>query len=323
MSGDQGHRGDSISTGNRNMVRIIAAAIAVFVILFFFNFVMLIILYYGRSQGIFHMNTWNEYPLYSALFWLFEGGLFALIAGFFVGGNSWHEALFDRLQMKPDRLKANYLAIGVIIGALSIVATNVLSTLIASFLYQGQILSYVEQGMLGEAAIEMVPRLIYCAGMVMLLQGYFQRTLADRYGPMAGICGAAILFTLMSIFSVGFLGKLLYPTLWLPYLLIGIIVAYLYHVSKTIYLPIGFIFAWGWFDYVSLGFFSDAVWFPNVGSIFGISVMEGTWHIRTLIILAILAIIWYAGRKYPMDIPGLKGRIKSTAAGFLDRMTRD
>jgi membrane protease YdiL (CAAX protease family) len=186
----------------------------------------------------------------------------------------------------------------------------------------------------------LVPVLAMCAGKVALIQGFFQRMLSEKYGTIAGVLIAAFIFMILELFPKGI------PQLWsLPFwqvndefFLVGAVIAYLFYWTKSLYMPIGFLFAWK-ITYYILNTIQLETWphhfspvtlignypMPILDEFHLIDAMYITvgYGMKVLFLLITLAMIWHFRNKTREDLNLLKSRIKNASKSFLSNLARD
>lgn len=291
------------------------ALIAVWVIIAIFWVIIRVVLSYLRPWWAFwwEFDT-GAYPVYTAIYYLLYGGMLLVLAGLLVTKKGWHEALFDELQLTMSRPAMNYFAIGLIVGTFAILAIHLVLTLSSIYLFKGQLYTGLDPEKLAFAILLIVPQLVLSIGLAALIQGYFQRTISKNYGWMAGIMVAAFVFTLLSIFPS--LARLLAPQYLANYFITGVIIAYLFHLSKSIYMPIGFSFAWYLFPHIENGFMAVG-WIGSVIPTFlGLSINMIEYLLRVSILLLVLALVWHFGHKPQEELDQLKGKLRNAVEFF-------
>jgi hypothetical protein len=93
----------------------------------------------------------------------------------------------------------------------------------------------------------------------------------------------------------------------------GIIMAYMFIRSKSLYMPIGYIFAWHLFYYVFQGFVSLSF----IGATFpGYNVYVVSSLLQVLISFLVLALVWYFYSDLPEGSGGLKSKLQNVADFF-------
>ena len=120
----------------------------------------------------------GRYPLYDAMDILLDGAMLTVLACLLVTNKSWHETLFDELQLKISRRAMNYFAGGLIIGAFAVIALDLVTMLSDTYLFKGFLEIGFRSDRLAVAALLMIPLLVESIGSVVLIQGYFQRTIS-------------------------------------------------------------------------------------------------------------------------------------------------
>jgi hypothetical protein len=110
------------------------------------------------------------------------------------------------------------------------------------FLYGGKLYVSVYWDLLIVGLLSVLPQLVMYIGLLALLQGYFQRSFTGRYGAAEGLLGVTLLYLLLTIFPSN-IDALAVPEISAQYVLPGIIIGYLYLVSRSPYLSIGFMVA--------------------------------------------------------------------------------
>jgi hypothetical protein len=300
-------------------IRMALAAIAVLIILLIFRIFMILAGFLMKNEGWMFRDMFGEYPVYNALFDIAMGIMLLIVAGFFVGGKSWKEALFDRLRLAPDGRNARLLVIGLIIGLIAAVGTNLMLSMMDLFLYGGHFYVQLYEDMLATGLVSMLPRLVMYVGLMALLLGYFQRRLTDRYGTAAGLLGVTLLYLQFTIFPSN-MGMLAVPEISARYVLTGVVIGYLYLVTKSPYPSIGLMVAWNsfWDIYNSV--------FHTIPS-FGGQIVPGDSRIYvvayTLIIAQVftLVLIWYLySSPWKMTGDRLKG-LGNALYQFFSRLT--
>ncbi len=288
----------------RPAIRMGLAFIAVLIILLIFRISMLFAFFLMKNEGWMFRDMFGEYPIYNALFDIAMGILLLIVAGFFVGGNTWKEALFDRLGLAPDRRNARLLVNGLIIGLIASAGTNLLLSLMDIFLYGGKLYVSMYWDMLIVGLLSVLPQLVMYIGLLALLQGYFQRSLTGRYGAAGGLLGVTLLYLLLTIFPSN-IGSLRIPEISGQYVLTGIIIGYLYLVSRSPYLSIGFMIALNSFWDMYYSVFHVIPWkdgFMGISHVYGDAYMMIAAKVLTLVL------IWFLYRS-PWNMTGdrLKG----------------
>ncbi len=273
-------------------IRMVLAFIAVLIILIIFQISMFFAFFLMKNEGWMFRDMFGEYPIYNGLFDIARGIMLLIVAGFFVGGNTWKEALFDRLRLAPDSRNARLLINGLIIGLIASAGTNLLLSLMDMFLYGGKFYTWLYWDPLIVGLLSVLPRLVMYIGLLALLQGYFQRSLTDRYGAAEGLLGVTLLYLLFMIFPSN-IGALAVPEILVQYVLTGIIIGYLYLVSRSPYLSIGFIVALNSFWYMYYSVFQVIPWkdgFMGVSHVYGSAYMMIAAKVLTLVL------IWFVYR---------------------------
>lgn len=292
------------------------ALIAVWVVTFIFVVIIKVILSaYLRPLWV----SWWEYdtgryPIYSAIYVLLSGILMLALAGILVAKKGWHAAFFDELQLNLSRKAMNYFIIGLIIGAVGILALSLVTDLSDTYLFKS--LTFV--GFMPEkfavAVLLIVPLLVLSIGEVALIQGYFQRTISKNYGWVAGLFVAAFIFLLLRDFPhlIAFIDA---PLIFTGDFMIGVLIAYLFMRYRSLYLSIGFIFAWYLFSYIYVGFVSVG-WITTIPTVQGLSMDMVTYVLQMVIPFLILMIAWHIGDKSPDELEELKGKLKNAVDFF-------
>lgn len=256
----------------------------------------------------------GRYPVYSAIHYLLYGCLMFILACLLVMKKGWHVALFDELQPKINRQTMNYFGIGLIVGALAIIALNTITTLFDTYLFSGFLYVGFISERLAVAALYIVPLLVQSIGLVVLTQGYFQRTISKNYGWLAGLIVAAFIFMILMNLPV-LTGFFYNPLYFAGDLITGFIIAYLFMRTKSIYMPIGYVFAWYLFSFVYDGFTSVA-WMGSVATFNGFSIDLVTYILRMLIPFIVLELIWYFGDKSSEELVELQGKLANAVSFF-------
>lgn len=256
----------------------------------------------------------GRYPVYSAIYNLLFGCILFALAVLPVAKKGWRAALFDELQLKISKPAMNYFAIGLGIGAFTVVAIDLVTTLSEAYLFNGFLYVGLISERLAVAVLMIVPLLVLSIGQVALVQGYFQRTISKNYGSMAGLIVAAFIITLLFIFPN--LSGFLYSPLYVAgYLITGFVIAYLFMRSKSLYMPIGFTFAW----YVLSRFwdgFTSVYWGRTIPTFHGFSLDLFTYTLMMLIPFLVLQLVWYFGDKPPEELDELKERLHNAVNFF-------
>ncbi len=306
------------------------ALIAVSIVILIFQiFFTLVLSDYLRPLWAF----WSEldtgrYPVHNAIFYLLYGVCLLVLANLLVINKGWTEALFDELQLTISKPALNYLLIGLIVGAVAAITLDVVQTISGVYLFNEFLYIGLIPGRLAEAVLFIIPLLVYSAGQVALVLGYFQRTISKNYGQAAGLIVAVFIY--MLLFGFPNISLLLqssrYPDLFTVYgimitssfiqtIIIGITIAYLFLRSKSPYLPIGFIFALHLFSYVFDGFVSSH--FTGFGSVFpGYYEYPVSSMLQALISFLVLVFIWYFYHDYPESLRRLKGKLQNVVDFF-------
>ncbi len=295
------------------------AFIAVLVFFFiFYVFKSVVISGYLRPWWIFwQIYDTGRYPLYDAINFLFDGGMLLVLACLLVTNKSWYETLFDELQLKISRQAMNYFASGLIIGAFVVIALSLATTLSETYLFRGFMAIGFRSDRLSVAALLMIPLLAESIGSVVLIQGYFQRTISKNYGGTAGIIIAAFICMIVSIFP--HLAWLFAPQYLADYFLTGVVIASLFYLSKSIYMSIGFVFASALFSR-AYDVFVSVYWGASIPTFLGVSVDLAAYLIKVFMLFLVLALIWYFGYRSPEEFNKLTSRLKNAVTTILSRI---
>jgi membrane protease YdiL (CAAX protease family) len=241
---------------------------------------------------------WGNLSLYLPVYYLLYGCLLLVLAGILATNNDWHVA-FDNLQLTIRRTSMNYFMIGLIVGAFAAITLGLLQVLVDALLFSGSLSIGLIPSHLELAVILIIPYLVLCIGLVALIQGYFQRKLSNNSADN-GIFIAALIYTILPFFS-NVPTHVLDPFFLASSFIMGIIIAYLFIKSKSLYLPIGFLFGWGVFGRIEDGFMSvNPEWFAK--TFLGFSANETSYVLRLLVMLLVLALIWYFSYILPEKI---------------------
>ena len=259
----------------------------------------------------------GRYPLYDAMDLLLDGAMLTVLACLLVTNKSWHETLFDELQLKISRRAMNYFAGGLIIGAFAVIALDLVTMLSDTYLFKGFLDIGFRSDRLAVAALLMIPLLVESIGSVVLIQGYFQRTISKNYGGVAGIIVAAFISMIVSIFP--HLAWLLAPQYLVDYFLTGVVIASLFYLSKSVYMSIGFVFASALFSRI-YGVFTSVYWGVSIPTFLGVSESLIAYLIKVLMLALVLALIWYFGYRSPGELSKLTGRLKNVVTTVLSRI---
>jgi membrane protease YdiL (CAAX protease family) len=302
-------------------LKAVLALIAVLVILFVFYVAWDFSSYYFWDFLDMWTNSMMEHPLYEALFSLMFGIVLLVLAGLLVGGGDWRETFLDRLQLKPDARKKAGFALGTMIGAATAIAISVVTTLMLACLFGVRFSVGLQPDLLATAVLLAIPMLIGSVGEVILIQGFFQRKLTDTYDIFVGVIAAALIYMVLEAFPYH-IYWLFEPQYKADIFFTGIIIAYLFYRSKSVFMPIGFLFARNLFSYV-FNAFVGVSWVGERLDFHGVPDYLAVYFIRLIIIFMALVFVWYFENKTQDELKQTLDRIKSVADVFLTRITRD
>lgn len=257
----------------------------------------------------------GRYPLYTAIYDLLFGCILFATAVLLAAKKGWHAAIFDELNLAWSKPAMDYFAIGLVIGAFTMVVIDLVMTLSEAYLFNGFLYVGLISERLAVAVLLIIPLLVLSVGQVALVQGYFQRTIAKNYGSMAGLIVAAFIITLLFIFP-NLSGVLYSPLSVAGYLITGFVIAYLFMRSESLYMPIGFTFAWYLLSRLWEGF-TSIYWGKTIPTFHGLSLDLFMYALRMLIPFLVLELVWYFGDKPPEELGELKDKIKNVAGSFL------
>jgi hypothetical protein len=268
--------------------RIDIALIVVLIVTYIFNVIIGILNIFGLWPV-----SWGSLSLNLPVYYLLYGCLLLVLAGILVSNNVWHVS-FDKLQLAIRERSFYYFAIGLIVGAFAAIALGLLQGLVDAFLFNGSLSIGLISNKLELEAILIVPTLVLNIGLVALIQGYFQRKLSNNSAD-SGIFIAAFIYLILPIFTN--VPKLVFDPFFIAgSFIIGVIIAYMFTRSKSLYLPIGFLFGSSVSSRIVNTFIS-----PNselfTKTFLGFSVTEASCVVRLLIMLLVLALIWYFSYK--------------------------
>jgi hypothetical protein len=141
----------------------------------FYAFKLVLISGYLRSWWIsWHIYDMGVYPLYDAMVFLLDGAMMIALACLLITNKSWYETLVDELQLKISRQAMNYFICGLIIGAIAVIAVDLVTMLSNAYLFNGILDIGFRSDKLTVVALLMIPLLVESIGSVVLVQGYFQ-----------------------------------------------------------------------------------------------------------------------------------------------------
>jgi hypothetical protein len=184
------------------------------------------------------------------------------------------------------------------------------------FLYGGKLYVSVYWDLLIVGLLSVLPQLVMYIGLLALLQGYFQRSFTGRYGAAEGLLGVTLLYLLLTIFPSN-IDALAVPEISAQYVLPGIIIGYLYLVSRSPYLSIGFMVALYSFWDMYYSVFQVIPWkdsFMGVPHVYGVAYMMIAAKVLTLVL------IWFLYRSHwKITDDRLKG-LGNTLQQFFSRL---
>jgi membrane protease YdiL (CAAX protease family) len=205
----------------------------------------------GSVNYIFISNVMTSvvYPLRrDSLFtfsFVISAFLLVLIACYFIAGRDIKKALIENLGLRINRDSLKQFALGVAFGTTLIVIYLLLCCLMGYSNYDIGYLSWYFSDSLLFTFFSLSTVLIVCEmlavgiGEEIFFRGYLQRTIAGKYGIWPGIIIAAGLFS----FTHGF-GLTGLPMDYLGYLCFGVTMGCLYYSTGSLFVTIGFHFAW-------------------------------------------------------------------------------
>jgi membrane protease YdiL (CAAX protease family) len=321
------------------------ALIVVLAVIFCFRPVVIAMIYPFRDTLLSWTTNYDSNPLIDAFSNLIYGFMLLLLAGLFITGKNLPATLSDRRWLALDGLKKNRIVVGLALGIVAFTVATLAITVI--HIYQSYILfpgiSFPVSVHLEELAVILVmlaPILVMSLGKVALVQGFFQRMLSEKYGAITGALIAAFIFMLVSLFP-NHIAYLWSPPFWqinTVIFLTGAVVAYLLSRTKSLYMPMGFLFAWN-VTYYFLNLIQFELWpgqfipvtlvgnypMPVLDNVRFLDTMYITvaYGTQALALLLTLVVLWYFGNKTRKEIVGLNVSVKNVLADIYERITRN
>jgi hypothetical protein len=284
--------------------KIALAFIALVIVVFIYKSFLRFTFYMLGHMDLLGPDFYGEHPLYVVLFDLISGGVLLTMAGLLLTGKARVTEWLDRMQLLATRQPARVFATGAVIGIAAAFISYLLVTLTDVFLYGGKFFLELHPDVLVVAALYILPGLAMYAGMVALVQGYFQRKTTERYGVLEGLIVAAMAYLVIIIVPDKW-DQLAYPHISAQTLLMGATIAYLYLISKSPWLPVSFIVA---YNFAYQAYYSVAMTFTYDPALFmGISEANAFFAARLAGTAIALALIWFLSRNRHLLHPdGLK-----------------
>lgn len=300
--------------------KIAIAFIALVIIMFIYRAAMDLVFSLLVNQHLIEWDGNHEYPLYIILFDAVTGCLLLALAAIFVGGRDGVAAWLKKLQPSGNGQLVKDLAMGMAIGTVAAIGTDLIITLTRVYLYGDNLFLWLDTYYLLKQVLYLLPRLVLFTGMIALMQCYFQRETTKHYGALEGLMVAVLVYMLLKLFPYD-LATLAFPLFSFRYLLMGATLGYLYLVTRSPYVPISFMVAnyfIGQAYYCVIGISPLAS-----GSYMGISAADALCIDYLLAGVLILAMIWCLSRRRFVLWPGGWQGLKASIDNVLTRLTRD
>jgi membrane protease YdiL (CAAX protease family) len=315
------------------------ALIAVLVVSLFFRSAVIAIMYPFRDTLLSWTTNYDSNPFLNAVYQPLYGLMLLLLAGLLILGKNLPDVLSDRQWLRMDSADKDHFVVSLILGIIIFTVATLTITIVHIYQsYQYPVSFQPEE--LAVTLIMLVPVLLLSAGKVALIQGFFQRILAEKYGAIAGIIAAAFIFMILELFpkDIPQLWSLAFWQINSVFFLTGTVVAYLFYRTKSFYAPIGFLFAWN-ITYYLLNTIQLETWsnyftpITLVGNypvpiLYDLPVTHSMYitvgyGMKILLLLITLVMLGYFRNKTLEDLKQLKDRVKNASRSILSNLARE